>query len=523
MTGEPQPNPKQPTNPNWLQRQLRRGRNQQAGDTITTQVGGHIEGANIVGSKNVIQIGTLQIPMYLTVIIAGCAGIIALIAVVNTLWPFFQPVARMTGQYNIAIARFGEEDAQGRVRTTKDGLVLSKWVYDTLKKQYTENLDLASLGNVQIWSDTPDIPGKNITFGAIMGDTPAAREAAADQLANKVGAHMVIYGYLQRAMDPSSLVLQFYIAPKLQPEVRGVLGGGYMLGEPIPIPHDFNVNNPLSNVAIGNDLKTRTAALSYLTAGLTFSLLGRSKEALAIFHAAEKGLPDWQDNADAGKEILYFFISREALFLKQDKDAETAARKALSINPHYVRAEIVLGSVYALRAQRLPPEAQLKEPSDLAQALTTYAKAVDLAGQTQDLLMQSIAQLALASALRSEAQVYYVTKDLAKANATYAKAIADLQPLIPRLTTTQQYRLLGQAYAYLGIAYFQQSDVYRQQGNRANQKQQLEQARTAFANCTEQEKNAPLDQLLKTEIIAKVCQPQQINVENALHQAAGGG
>lgn len=518
LHGNEEPQTKQ----SWLQRQRHRSSATQAGDTIATQVGGNIEGSNIVGSKNVIQIGTLQIPMYLAIIIAAGVGIIALIAVVNTVRPFFQGATRMTGQYNIAIAQFGELDAQGRARTTKDGLTLSKWVYDALKKQYTENSDLADLGSVQIWSDTPGLPGKNITFGAITGDTPEAREEAVHKLANKVNAHMVIYGYLQRATDPSSLVLQFYIAPELQPEVSAVLGGDYMLGEPIPIPQGFNVNDPLSNVAIGNDLKTRTAALSYLTAGLTFSLLGRSKEALAIFQTAEKALPDWQDNADSGKEILYYFISREALFLKEDKAAETAARKALAIKPNYVRAQIVLGSIYALRAQRLPPEAQLKAPSDLAQALTAYAQAVDMANQAHDRLMQSVAQLALASALRSEAQVYYVTKDVAKANATYAKAIAGLQQVIPALTTAQQYRLLGQAYAYLGIASFQQADVYRQQGNAAGQKQQLEQARTAFTNCSEQAKKAPLDQILKTEIIDKVCQPQQTNVENALRQVAGG-
>ncbi|MDQ3248103.1 MAG: hypothetical protein M3Q45_02730, partial [Chloroflexota bacterium] len=115
----------------WLRRQLQRRRANQAGDTIAAQVGA--DARNVVVGKNVIQIGTLKVSLPLAVLIAAGLSVIAvstaLLAFGN---PFAKP-ARMTGQYNIAIAQFGEISGNGRLQATANGLALSRWVYDALK------------------------------------------------------------------------------------------------------------------------------------------------------------------------------------------------------------------------------------------------------------------------------------------------------------------------------------------------------------------------------------------------------
>ncbi len=514
MSETPNHNPDDSKNQNWLKRSLCRS---EPGDTIAAQIGE--DARNIVVGKNVIQIGTLQIPLFLALLIAGGLVVIAISVGALAFGRYFAKPLRMTGQFNIAVADFGELAANDQVQATDNGHLLSAWVYATLKGEYAKNPDLGKLGEVQIWQDSPDIPGKNVKFGVIKGNTPKDREQAAAALATKVGAHMVIYGNVNRTA-PAGLALEFYITPDLKPETSTIIGH-YLLGRPIPVPLSDQTSGLLSNIAIGDNLKTRTSALFYLTAGLTFDLLGRPHDALAIFKQAETSLTSWQD-AD-GKEVLYFFIGREALFLDNDKAAEQAVRKALAIEPDYARAQIVLGGVFYRRAQRLPPAKRLLQPSALEIALTNYQQSVALAEQTQDPLMQSIARLALALALRTAGQTYYVNKDFVNANASFDKATTTIQGLIQPLVDAQQYRLLAQAYLALGAAHFQQADVDRELHDKAGQKQHFDQASAAFASCIAQGDKAPLDQILHEDVIAKNCQPRQADVEKALKQLEGGG
>ena len=140
MAEERKPDVDQPDQQSWLRRLFQRRRVVQDGDTISAQIGE--DARNIVVGKNVIQIGTLQIPFYLAAIIAAGMLIIAGIALFNALWPLFQPVARMSGQFNIAVAQFSEIDPNGRERQTDNGLTLSRWVYDALKTEYATNPEI---------------------------------------------------------------------------------------------------------------------------------------------------------------------------------------------------------------------------------------------------------------------------------------------------------------------------------------------------------------------------------------------
>ena len=250
----PEPSNNQPTEnqqPYWLNRWKKRFSQRAQGDVITTQIGENAR--NVVVGKNVIQIGTLQIPFYLAVLIAVGVVIIGVSTAViafssSGLAGLLVSPPRLTGQFNIAVADFGESNAQGHVQATDNGRLLSQWVYDALKNAYATNPELAQLTTVEIRHASPGLFGRTVTLGIVAGDTPQAREIEAAKLSDKIGADMVIYGNINHAA-PSGLALEFYIAPQLQPETSALIGR-YMLGGVIPVPLPFKANDPLGKLTL---------------------------------------------------------------------------------------------------------------------------------------------------------------------------------------------------------------------------------------------------------------------------------
>ncbi len=526
MAEEPEQRPEQPDQQSWLRRWLSLGRQPRSGDIIAGQIGENAR--NIVVGKNVIQIGTLRVPRYLALAIAAGLALIAFSTAVlawsasgaATRWG--QP-ARMTGLFNIAVATFGEVNAAGQIKTTENGRRLSQWVYEALQTEYTKNDDLARLVNVQIWHGTPGLFGRTAEFDVLQGND------APNQLAERVNAHLVIYGNINAQSTPPGLELKFFIAPQVRSEANSVIGS-YIMGQPIPVMLPFDANNPVGNLATGDSLNTRAAALSLLTIGLTYELAGKYQKALDLFQQATTTLSKLEPGN--GQEIPYFFMGREALFLGEEQTAEQAFQQALlASNQQSVRAQIGLGSVYLVRAQNLlvTPTLSLAQQqaaqAQLTQALTAYEQAVALAQQTGDPLMESIAQLAFASALRVQGQLYYQSNAYEAANQAYDQAIALLTSLTDSLAAGQQARFLAQAYQSLGAAYVQQADIYRLQNKMAARQQRLEQASTAFGDCIAQGKIAPFDEILRTKIIGAPqsgCQAQFAAVTQTL-QASGSG
>src|SRR5262249_6220566 len=80
-------------------------------DTITAQIGPNAQGV-IVG-KNIIQIGSLQIPMYLIFIFA-LGTIVVVTAVITILYILLPPSVMPEGNFNIAVAEFVAIDQDGK-------------------------------------------------------------------------------------------------------------------------------------------------------------------------------------------------------------------------------------------------------------------------------------------------------------------------------------------------------------------------------------------------------------------------
>ncbi|HXV43450.1 MAG TPA: hypothetical protein VEC96_10325, partial [Anaerolineae bacterium] len=259
--------------------------------------------------------------------------------------------SRMSGDFNIAVAETGQQDANGALESSKDGQQLGQWIFTELQNEYQ---NLPQEFDVQVWHDGPELAAKNVTIGLVADDEAAA------QLANEINANLVIYGNLVGPENAANFTPKFYVKP-LQGEAGELdeLKGPFQLGAPIPIPIPLDTGDPVLIASLKPEVSLRAKALRWFTIGLIWDLAGQTVKALTTFQQAEQELKEWGEK-NQGKEILYYFIGREALFLSRTESeaqkvfasaeearatAEAYFQKALSSNPDYARADIGLGSV----------------------------------------------------------------------------------------------------------------------------------------------------------------------------------
>ena len=224
-------------------------------------------------------------------------------------------------------------------------------------------------------------------------------------------------------------------------------------------------------------------------------------------------MDDWGD--EDGKELLYFMIARQRLFLDQLDEAEAAARQALAIDPGYVRANIVLGSVYAKRAVNQMKETQQPERENVAQAVAAYEAAVKgAAGETS--FVGQIAHMSLALGYLLQAQSASLAGETEAAIQAIDQGLAELEPVFEPLEGDGQFRYLAQAYQYQGNAHFLKADVLGRSGDREGRRENLSAAREAYAACIEQGDRAQADATLQDKVIDAYCRPMLATTEEEL-------
>ncbi len=485
-----------------------------SGDAISAQIGD--DARNVVVGKNVIQIGTLSIPYWVVALILLALllilGFVAYPPVKAALTPE-PPPAPMTGKFNIAVARFGQADERGRVQPSEQGALLSQWVSDKLSDEFDANQALFGGDDVVETMLMPDsYSGGQIASGTVQGDTPEEREANAAALAQDLNAHMLIYGNLIPAEEGPGkrLALAFYISPFLGDEAQE-LAGNHALGGPAPVNLSGEGDNPLENIAASSPLETRATALVGLTTGLIFDLVGDHEQALDTLTQLDQTLEGWED----GKELLYFMIARQRLFLDQLDGAEDAARQALAIDPDYVRANIVLGSVYAKRAISQMKETQQPESENVALAVAAYEAAVDGAADETSFVAQ-IARMSLALGHLLQAQSASLAGETEAAIQALDRGLAGLEPVFEPLAESGQFRYLAQAYQYQGNARFLKAAALGKSGDVTGRSENLSAARDAYAACIEQGVRAPADETLQSKVVGAYCRPMLATTEEEL-------
>jgi len=418
----------------------------------------------------------------------------------------------LTGTFNVAVARFGEEEAVsegGAVHPSEGGAVYSQWIYDALKAEFESAQGQLGEGvRVEVWLAPAGFEADGIEAGVIAGASQDERAEAAEWLAGELRADMVVYGHLEPEGASRKLDIELFIAPSFGEEILQV-AGRYTLGEGATV-----AANPsgLDKITIARMLGSQAEALAGVTIGLILDLIGDHEKALELF----KTLADDPDQAGQGAigQLLYYFIGRQQLFLGNVDEAEAAIDEALAINPESARAQVVLGSVFLRRAGDQMLAGGGPAPELVDEALRHYQLAVDHAGG--DGLAEASSRLSLASGYVLAGQSAYQADDLGEANDLLQRALTELAAAEGPLDEAGLHRYLAQAHQFEGNAYYLLADIGRMEQDPEKQRVSLEQAKAAYQRCIDQGELAPSDATLVEKIIGGVCRPYQDQVEQML-------
>ena len=276
--------------------------------------------------------------------------------------------------------------------------------------------------DVAIWQDSLPASVRGATIGRVDS------EKAAQDLANRIGAQLVIWGNLDAQ---NNFIPHFYISSQQRGD-SDLVTGHYQLGE-TPILVDMSAPEAVKAAVTG-----RTNTLFWFTVGLRQENYGEGGRALAVLQQGEKYAARLKGKAE-GQALYYMFLGQAALMAEgdsttlasaDDQAAESALRKALAIDPGLVRAQVLLGTLYFNRAQALQGADRL-ESTDWEQAVGEYQKAIKLAatsnsagsGQTaQETALERVwgpdgtPLFALGQAYKIEGDAYMQTRQYAEAD-----------------------------------------------------------------------------------------------------------
>lgn len=467
--------------------------------------------------------------------------------------PTFTPTPiRMTGPiFNIAVAEFGNIEDENEPQASELGTDLSRLIYNGINDQIANATELGALaslalGDIQIWHLGEVKETIRVDKLFIPGETAESRSQSAQALARNINADMVIYGNLETADDPSTLMLEFYFdAPQLR-EQPDAVGGRHQLAQPI----EYRSGSPGSvAIQIKDVLGLRSRILYWLVVGLTHDLNGAEEDALALFLHAEKMLADWRE--DDGKELLYYLIGRSALNLRDFEMAQSYFQKSAELQPNYANAlmgsgsvafdqgQLLLASMVELPAgvdectsmEQISALLQEFEASDQNEqflrelahelsntALGYFQQAVEAASSSDWPPLAEIARLNLGLGYSLRGQAGPETDALQD----FEAAIDELEQARQFFAESGQIELLGHTYLGLGQAYFYMGNQLARQQSRENAADAMKVAFNYFSQCVGLDNGDGDSFWLKQKIITCGCDPYMEESKNYV-KAEGGG
>ena len=253
------------------------------------------------------------------------AGAIGLIASVIAIWQFAIPLIvgppQMTGDINVAVARFGAVDTEGRRINSQEAFSISEQVFTRLQ---TELVTALSEEGFIIQVRGPD------EIGVVQGGTPEQRAERASRISRDLMADVVVYGNYVVGPGVQEFQPEFYLSGRT---LLGAdeLAGQYQLGR----AESFNPDNAVERLNFRERIEARTRALSQFVVGLSYHALFQYDDAREWFQAAYD-TPGW-DERD-GKEILLLFLGWTASIAGDYETAGAHFAEALRLNPDYSRA-----------------------------------------------------------------------------------------------------------------------------------------------------------------------------------------
>jgi tetratricopeptide (TPR) repeat protein len=274
----------------------------------------------------------------------------------------------MAGQFNVAVAQFLVQDKNGKTVTGNDGALLATYLAQQIKTQF-EGFELNKTLPYEIWGPEKVKPVK--------GKSVEERRIAAAALAEKIRAHVLVYGVIVADGDQSIFMPEFYINYKGFWQASEVTGS-HQIGSQLRLTLPFNKSIPaIENPALAG----RVNALNLITIGLAYYSVDDYQNAAHYFDQAVAE-PRWLETS--GKEVAYLLAGNAYIsWASKDNDAQYLAQAqqnyadALRIKKDYGRGSVGLANVLYLES--LGP---LEQPEidtaklDEAESLTKRALAL---------------------------------------------------------------------------------------------------------------------------------------------------
>lgn len=345
---EQSPNTKEKKEP-WLGGFVKNARQNKAGDVIAAEVGAAAQ--NVAVGKNIIQIGSIQIPRYVAVVLVAGMVIVA-VAAIRLVYMFLPETVMPGGSFNIAVAALNAFDPQGKPIKSEESVDRAKSIAKYLDNQEKELTTMIGQ-QVLIWG-----PDQNID--PVLNGTQA-------EVAKKLNTDVLIYGELhqyggnQWLFHPS-----FYLSDSSVGQAYE-LQGEYALGKELL----YQAESTASTKDLNTTLQIRLEALSQMLLGMSYLDEGTEKnydQAIETFEELVDKSAWARINDNSGQEILYHFLGNAYQIRASHYEdgsperrpmmekSKLAFLKALELNPTYVRSYNGLGVANFQLARPMPIE-----------------------------------------------------------------------------------------------------------------------------------------------------------------------
>jgi tetratricopeptide (TPR) repeat protein len=332
------------------------------GDRFDVSTGDIGAGAQVAVGNRITQVGSLALNIFhtnLKPVMLLFVPVFALLAAILFILTRPDPQPRqMQGTFNIAVAAF-DLLSDGRSHPSEQGERVATWLTNELNNQQPS---YPAGTQIEIWG--PEQTGR------ISGHSRDQRAQTAQTLAQKIGANIVIYGYLEEENNTVRIYPEFYVA-LADFQAGQEITGPHQMGSPIAAPAAIFAN-PILSAGLNRELNGRAVALSHFTIGLIFFALDDFQAALDAFGQA-RDTPGWEN--DPGKEVIYLFLGNAALNLQEWSEAHAWFSQALEVSPGYARAYVGHGLTYFQEAIASLPE----QPADvelLEQSIVNFQAAL---------------------------------------------------------------------------------------------------------------------------------------------------
>lgn len=229
--------------------------------------------------------------------------------------PTQTPTRLSASGFNVVVAGFGFENS--------DGTIVENILADDMSDIVANELNqITQIDNTIGW--------RSNGVGRILGETPAEREAQAAEIANILGADVIVYGIVRSDGIYNIFEPEFYITAEfaaLEPE----LIGADTLGNPLEF-----VGNSEDQILAANSFQRRLGVMRFFLRGLAFYLAGNFEDSVESFEQALEVESD-------GLEVVHIFAGNAAIRIPDADKAITFYNTALLHRPDYARGLVGRG------------------------------------------------------------------------------------------------------------------------------------------------------------------------------------